>query len=92
VSLKIYKISLFNLSVVGFRCQSCCSSKSLSFLEDRSLSHCSTVVSSKRFVDYIFWNMSLTRQIRSVFDADPTFDFFQLDRQFLELACWSSRR
>jgi len=35
--------------------------------------------------------MSLSRQIRSVFDADATFDFFQLDRQFTELACWSSR-
>jgi len=26
--LKVYKISLSTLSVVGFRCQSCCSSKS----------------------------------------------------------------
>jgi len=49
------------------------------------------VSSSKQFVDYTFWNTSLSSQISSIFDADPTFDFFQLDRQFTELAFWSTR-
>jgi len=31
--------------------------------------------------------MTLNGQTCSVFDVDPTFDFFQLDRQFTELAC-----
>jgi len=43
------------------------------------------VSSSKRFVDYTFWNTSLSSQISSVFDADPTFDFFQLDASLQSL-------
>jgi len=93
--LKLYKISSFNLSVVDFSCQSCCSSKSFShFWNTRSLvtaAEWSVVVShlsSTLFLKYL----SLSRQICIVFDVDPTFGCFQLDCQYTELACWISGR
>jgi len=42
---------------------------------------------SKQFVNNVASEMRLSRHICSVFDADPTFSFFQLECQYTELAC-----
>jgi len=87
------QISLFNLSVVRFSCRSCFSSKSFSrFWNTRSLviaPQWSLVVSHLSITLFLKY-LSLCRQICSVFDADPI-PCLQLDCQYTEFACWSSR-
>ena len=80
--------------MVGFRCQSFCSSKSFClFWKTRTLvtaAQWSLVVRNLSITLFLKY-MSFSRQICSIFDADPMFSCFQLDCQFTELACWSSR-